>query len=104
MSMLKEVPVPNFHFDVNSVSKRALTKLAHKRISISGHSGANGNPGSDGSDGTYGVPGQDGLNGRNGGRGGAGNNGSAGQSGQSGTDSRHALIRLNGTVENLNMQ
>ncbi|CAF2835484.1 unnamed protein product [Rotaria sp. Silwood2] len=104
MSILKEVPVPNFHFDVNSVSKRALTKLVHQRTSISGHSGANGNPGSDGSDGTSGMPGQDGSNGRNGGRGGAGNNGSAGQSGQSGTDSRHALIRLNGTVENLNMQ
>ncbi|CAF3642132.1 unnamed protein product [Rotaria sp. Silwood1] len=110
MSILTEVPIPNLCFDVHHVSQRALTKLAHRKISISGQSGINGNPGSDGvsgssgSDGASGIPGKDRSNGRHGGRGDAGENGSAGEPGQSGTDSKNAIVQLNGTVENLNMQ
>jgi hypothetical protein len=73
----------------------------HRTLSISGHSGTNGNCGISG---TSGVSGSNGTGGHNGGRGRDGTNGSDGQPGQSGTDSQHAFIRLDGTVENLNMQ
>ncbi|CAF1454036.1 unnamed protein product [Rotaria sp. Silwood1] len=101
MSILTIADIPNFCFDVNSVSKRASTKLVYQTISISGQSGTNGDFGRDG---TFGFPGDDGSTGENGGSGNDGENASAGEPGQSGTDSRHALVRLNGTVENLNMQ
>ncbi|CAF2871134.1 unnamed protein product [Rotaria sp. Silwood2] len=101
MSILTEVPIPNLCFDVHSVSQRASAKLVHQKISISGQSGKNGSRGSDGASGT---PGKDGSTGGHGGRGSTGEDGSAGEVSQSGTDSQHAIVQLNGTVENLNMQ
>jgi hypothetical protein len=101
MSILTEIPKPNLCFNVHSVSQRASTKLVHQQISISGQSGKNGSRGSDGASGT---PGTDGSTGGHGGRGATGEDGSTGEVSQSGTDSQHAIVQLNGTVENLNMQ
>ncbi|CAF0876778.1 unnamed protein product [Adineta steineri] len=95
MSIITEVGLQNFSFDVDSVSYRALKKPVDQTISINGQSGSNGY------DGTSGSAGYCGSNGSNGGD---GSNGSDGGNGCPGTDSQNALIWLNGTVEDLIMQ
>ncbi|CAF3901089.1 unnamed protein product [Rotaria sordida] len=68
---------------------------------MSGHSGSNGESSING---TSGSSGHIGMPGGTGGRGNDGRDGLDGKPGQSGTDSQHALIRLQGTMENLNVQ
>ncbi|CAF5225679.1 unnamed protein product, partial [Rotaria magnacalcarata] len=70
-------------------------------ISISGKSGPDGCSGTSGS---CGIPGHCGATGGCGSTGGNGSNGFHGHSGQSGTNAQHALIWLEGTIENLNLQ
>jgi hypothetical protein len=97
-----EVELPKFSFDVKSVSERALRKPVDQTISIGGTSGSNGTLGTSG---TSGYSGMSAIGcGARGGEGGPGSDGFDGSSGQSGTDSEHALIWLNGTVENVNIQ
>ncbi|CAF1275340.1 unnamed protein product [Adineta ricciae] len=101
MSVMRNIELSNFRFDVNSVSQRAVAKYVDETISIDGQSGSNGHFGPSGAPGHYGS---NGTNGVHGGDGGDGTNGFDGQSGQHGTDARHAFIWLSGTVENLNVK
>ena len=101
MSITTEVDLSNFCFDADSVSQRALTKPVYQVISISGSSGSSGYSGPSGSGGFSGSNGGTGACGTGGGN---GTNGCDAQFGQSGTDSQHAFIWLNGTVENVSMQ
>ncbi|CAF3198815.1 unnamed protein product [Rotaria sp. Silwood2] len=98
MSIVKQAELPNFRFDVNNVSSRALIKRFDQTISISGQSGSNGESGNHG---TWGSSGYCGMFSS---KGGNGTDGLDGKPGQSSTDSQHALIRLHGTVENLNVE
>ncbi|UJR18138.1 hypothetical protein I4U23_005038 [Adineta vaga] len=102
MNKLTKVHMQDFSFHVNNISEQACRKPVDKIVSISGLSG---------SDGCSGKPGSNGISGRSsshfskaGGNGGRGANGSNGQSGKSGTNSHHALIQLDGSVEKLKMQ
>lgn len=100
MSIVTEVPLPYYSFDIGSVSDRAVAKFADQTISIGGRSGTNGQAGQDG------LPGCDGLNdlfGGTGGAGGLGTNGQKGLDGEHGTNSQHACIQLDGTVENFHI-
>ncbi|CAF1349089.1 unnamed protein product [Rotaria magnacalcarata] len=101
MSIVTEVELPNFPFDVYNVSTRSLVKPVDHVISISGKSGSDGCSGTSGS---CGIPGPCGATGGCGSTGGNGSNGFHGHSGRSGTNAQHALIWLEGTIENLNLQ
>jgi hypothetical protein len=84
-----------------------VQKPVDQTISISGQSGSDGYSGTDGSPGTSGINGVMGGcsgNGGHGTNGGDGSDGRNGGSGHHGTNAQHALIWLNGTVENVNMQ
>ncbi|CAF4409346.1 unnamed protein product, partial [Adineta steineri] len=89
MSIITEVGLQNFSFDVDIVSYRASQKPVDQTISINGQSGSNGS---------------DGHSGFSGSNGGDGSNGSNGDSGCPSTDSQNALIWLNGTVADLIIQ
>ncbi|CAF3266614.1 unnamed protein product [Rotaria socialis] len=110
MSIVTEVELPIFPFDVYNVSTRSLVKPVDHVISISGKSGSDGCSGTSGSSGIPGTSGSPGIIGYRdatsgcGSTGGNGSNGFDGHSGQSGTDAQHALIWLKGTIENLNLQ
>ncbi|CAF4024170.1 unnamed protein product [Adineta steineri] len=89
MSIITEVGLQNFSFDVDIVSYRASQKPVDHTISINGQSGSNGSAGHSGFSGS---------------NGGDGSNGSDGGNGCPGTDSQNALIWLNGTVADLIIQ
>ncbi|CAF0832671.1 unnamed protein product [Adineta steineri] len=77
MSIITEVGLQNFSFDVDIVSYRASQKPVDHTISINGQSGSNGSAGHSGFSGSNGDD---------------GSNGSDGGNGCPGTDSQNALI------------
>ncbi|CAF1269727.1 unnamed protein product [Adineta steineri] len=103
MSIITEVGLQNFSFDVDSVSYRASQKSVDQTISIGGQSGSNGYVGIHGSAGHCGQIGRW-IATTPGSKGGDGGKGSDGGNGCLGTDSQNALIWLNGTVDDLIMQ